>query len=154
MSRSLLECYAAYVSEKVAHNQLKIVGISDSKHQAQADITYQEINQIWKAQECCVCIEPLWNPHVYTSQDFPLEMRPDIFCRLGCGHVVCAPCIKGIHEHIGTCPICRAPTGNLSVGVPALASIVQSIGQLVAPGEHPAPEIRQQEAGTSGTSEM
>jgi len=85
---------------------------------------------------------------------FPSEMRSDIFRRLGCGHVVCAPCIKKIHEHIGTCPICRAPTDNLSVEVPALASIVQSIGQLLASGEHPVPEILQQEMGTSSTPTM
>lgn len=58
------ECYTAYISERVANNQLKMVGISDPKHQAQTDISYQGINQIWKEQECCVCMDPLWNPHV------------------------------------------------------------------------------------------
>ena len=145
------ECHAAYISEKVAKDQLKIVGIYDSKHRAQTNISYQKINQIWKEQECCVCMEPLWNPHVYLSHDFSSEMRPDIFCRLGCGHVVCALCIKRIHEDIGTCPICRTPTGNLSVEVPALASVVQSIGQLLVSGEHPVPKILQQETGTSST---
>jgi hypothetical protein len=76
MQTKFEECYAAYIAEKVANDQLKIVGVSDLKHQAKTDLSYQKINQIWKGQECCVCMELLWNPHMYMSHDFSFRDAP------------------------------------------------------------------------------
>ena len=56
------------------------------------------------------------------------------FADLGVGISV-VDTVDGLHATTNTCPVCHQSTVNLSIHIPAMSDVVQSIRQLV--GEHP-----------------
>ena len=62
-------------------------------------------------------------------------------CRLGCGHMVCGPCLKGQTDPLVSCPVCRASLNNIIM--PRNSSLKELLEEL--------PKVlKAEEAGGSG----
>ncbi|KAG8760058.1 hypothetical protein FRC14_004157 [Serendipita sp. 396] len=70
------------------------------------------VDDLWRAVECPVCFEPLWEPAVYF-----------------CGHVVCQNCINVMCGH------CRGATGGHYIKLYAMHDIVQKLAPIAVPRE-------------------